>query len=746
MKFDYVRSLSAAPQVCLYDIFRHAVASQSVARLIVAYRGGDAGAKRRLPAFCFHAHFTHGKRLAAQAEPSGLFMLDFDHLTDEEMALLRERVTSADFAAASAQCLRLAHITPSGKGVRLVCRATRAGAYADCRSISDFQHTTARLLGMEGKMDGAVTDLARLSFCPQVSDIFYNTGSRMFTEAPEVTEFAASRPAAVTAAPPAAPAARGGQQEYHGLPLRAIFLKYFELTGGLPAEGERNTRFYSAARDLRYICDFDARSLAENLPDVGLSAEEVFAVCSSACQSSRASRVPQLVEQAVEALTDEAAPAAEDAPAADAAAPTGGKLPCIYREMVELHPAPFRSAALMSLLPIVGTLATRVRARYLDGEVHSPSFFTVLSAEQASGKSFTRSLVRTLLRSIAQEDAAQREIERAYREELRRKKNAKDQPADPHAKIRIIPASVSIAKLLQRLDNAGGEHLFSFAEELDTVIKSNRGGAWSEKNDIYRNAFDNAEYGQDYMSESSYSATLPVYYNLLFLGTPRQVRRFFNNVENGLVSRCCFCSLPDQFGATLPHFGRLSEAAAARVEKWVSILREAKGMIDLDFLHAPLADWLDRQRRRSLEENNRARDIFRRRSAVVGFRAALTAAPLYALGNSRSRQLLQRFALDVAEQCLNNQLEFAGAELNSVIDGTERSRRTRSEALFEQLPPTFTATQLAAEMRKRGMRSPVRQLVYIWLREGMIKKTDEKQAYERITQNGTDAKTHKGDK
>ena len=36
--------------------------------------------KKRLPAFCFHAHFKDGKRSNAGAEPSGLSILDIDHI------------------------------------------------------------------------------------------------------------------------------------------------------------------------------------------------------------------------------------------------------------------------------------------------------------------------------------------------------------------------------------------------------------------------------------------------------------------------------------------------------------------------------------------------------------------------------------------------------------------------------------------------------------------------------------------
>ena len=85
-------------------------------------------------------------------------------------------------------------------------------------------------------------------------------------------------------------------------------------------------------------------------------------------------------------------------------------------------------------------------------------------------------------------------------EEKRARKNSKQQPEDPRAKIRIVPGTVSNAMLFKRLDCAEGEHLFTYAEEIDTLSKGRKSGAWSQKDDIMRQAFDNSICGQDYMS------------------------------------------------------------------------------------------------------------------------------------------------------------------------------------------------------------------------------------------------------
>lgn len=736
MKFDYVSSVrDTHTRVCTYDVFLQLTRMENVARAIADFRGGDAEAKKRLPAFCFHAHFGGNQRSVKNAQPSGLVMADFDHLSDERLEELKSRIT--EFGE-NAECgFMLAHITPSGKGLRVVAKALKNDTYAGCQSVADFQARIALLLQAEDELDRVTTDMARLSFCPRWEDIFL-LNSQMFSEEAEISTFAES---IATAAAPAVPAQPNGQKTYHNQPLADIFARYFQLNGGLPSEGERNARFYSAARDLRYICDFNPHTLAEHMPAVGLSAEEVLAVCVSACGSSRASRMPSAV-QAV--LADFAEEEEEKEEGDDSAHQPLSALPVVFRPLLNTCPPDFRDAALLALLPVVGTLATGARARYLDGELHSPSFISVLSAEQASGKSFVRRFVNLLLKEVAEEDAAARAIETAYRKEMKRKRNAKDLPTPPREVVRIVPASVSVAKLLQRLDYAEGKHLFSFAEELDTVIKSNRSGAWSEKSDIYRNAFDNADYGQDYMNEDTYSAIVPVFYNLLFLGTPRQTMRFFRNVENGLVSRTCFASLPDQFGAALPRFGTLSESVSATLQKHVAILRAFSGELPLDFLHQPLEEWLDTQRKQALCENNRARDVFRRRSAVIGFRAALCIAPCYKLNVPSSRSLLTRFALRVADLVLTNQLIFAADQLNAIVEKSGEPAH-KGKQLFASLPDVFTASDVAAALVVRGMKTPARNMICVWKREKMIADGKEKKTFfktQKTKQNGTESKTN----
>ena len=126
-----------------------------------------------------------------------------------------------------------------------------------------------------------------------------------------------------------------------------------------------------------------------------------------------------------------------------------------------------------------------------------------------------------------------------------------DLPAKPDGIIRYLPATISVTKLLMRMQSARGLHCFAFAEEIDTVKKAYSRG-FSNLSEMLRVSFDNEEYGQDYASDNSFSGNVRLYYNTLFSGTPKAMCRFYPDVEDGLVSRVLFVTLPDQFGKPMP--------------------------------------------------------------------------------------------------------------------------------------------------------------------------------------------------
>ena len=489
--------------------------------------------KRQLPAVTWQAWQPEGEMRSAQkCEPNGLFMIDVDHVDDPRG--LYERIKT-ELENWKRDVIMLAHVTPSGKGLRIVAKR-----YNATMSIPDCQEVFCSHYGIE--CDKAVKDVSRLSFLvPWDYILYFDEG---IFETDDQTAYPQPLPKGGEADSPlgesgiaaggiaaggvaakessagetdprsgSAPLPSGGVGDglllFHNIPIKDIVSEVVERTGGAPVVGERNSRLYEIARILRYIVDFDANKLTAILPSFGLPTSEVAQVAQSAVKSNRAQRMPDTLYNIIQEAKQIENDFSEDDNNDDQYSHLDTQiLPRVFKDFADTAPTDFKIPVVISLLPILGTLASTARAKYLDGTYHSPSFISVIVAPQASGKSFARRLVRVCLASLEAEDMKARLDEQMYRKALREAKNSKSQPKEPETMVRCVPASISVAKLLKRLDNARGLHLFTFCEEVDTIAKSNNSGAWAQKGDIYRNAFDNAVYGQDYMTDISYSASL----------------------------------------------------------------------------------------------------------------------------------------------------------------------------------------------------------------------------------------------
>ena len=758
MKFDYQESLRAMPQPLTQQRWTELTMSELVNRAVYDFQHGDANAKKRLPAVMWQANFNGKARKNENAEPSGLYMLDLDHLEGNTAQIASTFMKKVD------ECgIMLIHTTPSGHGLRVVARMMAAQGFS---TIGEYQLWLAAQLGFKPEqVDTATHDLARMSFVPPENYVHYLDG-RIFTMDPECTikpqnniapSVAVAKPkSTASTADDTAPASAEGtlQTHYQGIPLTDIAKRLIEnLFDTEICEGNRNSSLYKLGRVFRYVCDFNPQVMAVAMPHYGLADSEVLEICRNTIGTFRRTDMPIELMNVIVELREEQSEQDEDEANANEAHKNLSlsladyqknlpQLPPLFREFVRMCPPDFKAVQLVSMLPVVGALCTGVRSTYLDGNAQSPSFITVVTAPQASGKSFARNMYNSLTARIQAQDATNRAIEEAYRQELKKAKNAKEQPEDPRPCIRLLPPSVSVAKLLQRLDYAGGRHLLTFAEEIDTLTKSNRSGTWAQKSDIYRNAFDNAEYGQDYMSDASYSTITRVYYNLLVLGTPRAVGRFFNDVEDGLVSRVLFAEIPDQAGKRMPKFGKFTASAEKRVDAIVERLMQMKNCYELDYLNNAIDDWLEQRRLDFLRTQNMALEIFRRRAAVIGFRAGLVAVTCYEAAmasdeNGNKAYYAKRvkdFALWVANYALTALLSRFGEKMEEVQRDTTPRKRTVYTDLFAELAATFTSDDLRACVRRNGVKSPIKQIIYCWRQNEIIAKVEGVNGvYKKIT-------------
>ena len=466
--------------------------------------------------------------------------------------------------------------------------------------------------------------------------------------------------------------------------------------------GERYTVYFALASYMRYLCDFDKELLLQVLPDFNIPEQDRRLQISQALGRPRKSEIPVLLQTVLGACDRERLALQQSAPMLPPASQLPlPELPKLLKILCKRLPEQYRPAMIIASLPVLGTLATRIRFEYLDRQEQSLSFFSCITAPAASGKSFIRKPMNLLLTPINERDAVEREKDQKYKEALRAAKNSKFQPEDPRACPRNNGVSISVAKLLQLMTYAEGKHLIGYGEEMDTLVKSEKAGVWSQKSDIYRLAFDNAEYGQAYMSDASFNAHIKVYYNLLLTGTPNSMRRFFNDLENGMVTRVCIAQLPDTSFSEIPVFEEYTASEREEIIRWARRLDTEVGTVECNVVKTAIREWLEEKRIAALEADSHAMDTFRRRAAVIGFRAGMLC---YLLEDHKATARIAPFAKWVAEYVFRNQMELWGEQMEREIAGVfeQETGRGSVSSLLEMLPREFTTNDLIHLRVKRG--------------------------------------------
>ena len=136
------------------------------------YETLKAGLKKRLPIFTPHATFKNGRRLNADAVPSGLSMYDIDHIADPRgyWEMKSEELRMKDVL----RFVVLAHVTPSTEGLRLFFIIPQG------MDLVQAQKWMSEQLG-DANYDASVKDLARSSFVVPEEYIIYIDEEQLFS-------------------------------------------------------------------------------------------------------------------------------------------------------------------------------------------------------------------------------------------------------------------------------------------------------------------------------------------------------------------------------------------------------------------------------------------------------------------------------------------------------------------------------------------------------------------------------------
>ena len=663
--------------------------------------------KKELPVWLPLAQcFNNGTRKAEDAVPSGLFFLDIDEkgLTEQLWQKVQDENLIEEF--------RIVYFAESAGGGTHIWAWRTPGSTIE----EDIQKLASRL-GVS--YDSHVTDLARCCF--MVSEQYVKLlDPVVFEESDwkEASEESEDKTEVSTLNSQLSIVNSQLSTSYKGIPYENIVqaLLWKLGYGDAPAQGERNMALYTMSRYMRFICDFDEQRLFTILPHWGLSDHEVLSTIKSAVGSTRPAGIPSMMNEVLSSL-GAAIETGTETIDDSMVSPVEAELPGILQDLSDHAPEEFREATLMAAMPMLGTLATGIRAKYRDGKLNSPSFIVDIEAPQATGKSFVDAEFELLMDPIIKQDEVewQKEIEYSLA------KKDGEEVENPCAQIRIIEPNIGVSAFLERALYAKGKHLFTYAPEIETVLKNNKGGAWTEKNDLFRLAYDNKPWGQHRISKDSFSGKVTLYYNMVMCGTPNKCRAFFADAESGLVSRVTPVVLPDMVGAKMPQFKAWSQEDEEKVKRQCLCLMDEEGEVDLPLINKAIEEWDEGKRQEYLQTLRYSLDVLRRRAALNGFRAGIIA---YLLEGRQETERAIKFAVWYAERCLHYQLQLYGAKIDALHDNAVSPQVSKGNIRYlDALPKEFTKEDLV-NLRLANNESPVvKTIICRWVKEGLIVKT-----------------------
>ena len=710
--------------------------------------------KRGLPAFCWHAWFDEGKRKNYAAHPSGLIMLDLDHV--EKPREMFEKLAES----AKAMGLLAAHVTPSTMGLRLVFPIPEG------MDIVEAQGYYVKALGLKN-VDACTKDLARLSFCvPEgywlyidEEGLFEGTAQQPLTrptdtlsprgegdvsnepskekstdtqteDAQQEKDVNPSFPSHyvqnVTFSSPLGERMPAGQvRGCCSIPYNVLVECLQELLGGVPAHGSRNNFIFSMAAYLRYVCDDDPEWIAQILPTYGEARDKWRRTIDSACQRAQYKAMPQIVKRAIDnaqkRVTGDRCLGMADS-GDDLPPEMPKKLPKLIQHLTKNVPEVCRPAVANAVFPALAAHLNGVKFWLIDGTEKEATFMCVTMARQSSGKSAVNKPIEYIVADIVERDEQNRKREQDWKDASANKGANKEKPKRPDDLcVQVLVSDMTNAAFVQRMKDANGKYLYTNLEELD-LLKQLQTNGTKDVGKIICLCFDNGKYGQERVGTQSVTARVDIRWNWNASSTIQKGLQFFRGrMVDGTLSRVNFCTIiPDKSKPFV--YGRYDEKYAEVLKPYITNLNLATGNIEckqaLELAKKMSEQCADES---ALSDDDVYQDLAYRAVTI----AYLKAMVLYIANDMTWTKDIAEFAEWSLRYDLWCKCHFFGQQVSEEKAMEVVKARRGRKNLLEMLPESFTLQDAMVVRRQNGMEDGgCRQMISLWLHRGYIEQDE----------------------
>ena len=708
-------NLPLPTKVCTKEDFYKVVSSERVINKIAEFRklkaegrNNEADAKKRsLPIFIYQATFDeteskNGKkacwRKQQAAHLNGLVMLDIDHV--ENPVHIFGKMPKEWFEDGAKNQVMLVHITPSGKGLRVVFKAD-----SEIGDLSANQHHLAKLLGVEP--DEACKDASRASFAPQQEEILFINDAIFDYQNEEFDKrFGERYRKSLTPGP--SPIGEGSTQtessplcgaEYKGIPFKDIIAEYWRRTGGVPVDGERNVRLHKLAVNLRAICENEPDKLLAVMPRLGLPESEMRQLVESACKENPKDftyAIKNIVKDLLEERNID-----DDTPETPPEMPK--KLPKLIQLLVSRTPDIYKPAVAHAVFPALAAHLYKVKFRYIDNVLHEATLMNVLMAGTGAGKDCISQPINYIMADIRKRDEENLERERQWKQEVNSKGANKDKRQRPEGLvIQEIDADMTNPAFVLRMAEAGGHFLYTKMNEIDQFDALRGSGKGGQQFQIMCLAFDPGNrYGQTRVGTSSVTEKVCIRFNWNAATTITKGQRYFKNVlTDGPISRINFCTIPErEIGAEMPVYGTYDAAFEEELRPYIDRLNKAVGEIECPQAFRLAHETMEENAEFARLSQSRVFENLSFRGNVIAW---LKGCLLYVANDYKWDKTIEDFVRWSLQYDMWCKMQFFGEAIENA-DNVDNKPKRGPKNLLEMLPEEFTLQEAANVRRQQGM-------------------------------------------
>ena len=684
--------------------------TSNVARI----RAGDEKLKASLVQMNYSCLPNDDGSLKGAMRVSTTVGMDIDHLTAEDMPVVRARILSkkADLG------LLMMEESARGAGYHLVFKRRE-----DLDQVGNLKWASELL---KVAYDAQAKDITRVFFTTTEQELIY-LDDEIFNPLPASPRGGEERQ---EVSPRGALEGVGSfPSSYHGIPFKDIIAKYWEVNNGgyEPTEGDRDTLTFQLASDLRHICGKSFEWLDQVIPCYdGFPLEEKRQKIRNAL-ASKYEGMPQRLRDTLAALTIDHSPLtighlAAQGEVEDECSMVNGqcsmvngqcsmkkppempaKVPKLIALLTSKTPQMYKAAVAHAVFPALGTHLKEVRFLYTDNVEHEATLMNVLMAGTGAGKGCIDKPIKHIMADIRRRDAENEKREREWKKDCQKKGANKDKLVRPEGLvIQIIDPDMTKPALVTRMDESEGHFVYVKLNELD-LFDQLKGTTGKQHFQLMCLAFDpDSEYGQTRIGTQSVTARPRCRFNWNACTTVQKGQRYFRNVlTDGPISRINFCTIPEsEIGIEQPIYGQYDAAFDEALKPYIDNLCAARGFVD-----CPQATKLAKKLQQECAEFARLSqdEVYWNLSFRACVIAWLKACVLYVANGCKWEKTIENFVRWSLNYDLWCKMQFFGDAIRQANRGDERIGTRGPRNLLELLPDTFTIEDAARVRQQQGL-------------------------------------------